>query len=204
MIRRLEFHEAKLAREVAELHCEHITGGVLGILGPRFLGTLYRYIAASPVAAVWVDLDRGELRGFICGCSDDKQMFRQVLTRGFVRLASEGLLALGRKGVLSGVISTVRVLVGPDAGENQPRAQLLSIAVSEKHRRKGIASILINELHRQFVDWRVQRALVWTTDTNLAALGLYRTHGYVDAFTVAHSPEDMVGLVRENKTNLGR
>ena len=37
MIRRLQFDEAALAREVAELHCRHIEGGVLGIL-PGIIG----------------------------------------------------------------------------------------------------------------------------------------------------------------------
>jgi ribosomal protein S18 acetylase RimI-like enzyme len=204
VIRRLEFQDAKLAREVAELHCQQITGGVLGILGPRFLGTLYRYIAGSQESALWVDVESQSLRGFICGCRDDKRMFRDVLKRGFVRLALEGFVALGRKGVISGVISTVRVLVGPSAGESQPRAQLLSIAVSERDRRKGVASDLVKELHQQFVGWGVDRALVWTTATNSAALSLYRSHGYVDSFTVAHKPEDMVGLVRERNTDMGR
>ena len=196
MIRRLQFDDAALAREVAELHCRHIEGGVLGILGPRFLGTLYRYIANSAGAAVWVDVDEGALRGFICGCRDDKEMFSTVLRRGFLRLALVGIASLGRRGVVSGVLSTIRVLVGPSVGTDQPRAQLLSIAVSEDHRRKNVASGLVAQLHQQFTNWNVNRALVWTTESNEAALGLYESHGYLRSFSVHHSPEDMVGLTR--------
>ena len=196
MIRRLQFDDAALAREVAELHCRHIEGGVLGILGPRFLGTLYRYIADSSGAAVWVDVDEGALRGFICGCRDDKAMFSEVLRRGFLRLALVGIASLGRRGVLSGVLSTIRVLVGPSVGADQPRAQLLSIAVSEDHRRKNVASGLVAQLHQQLTNWNVKGALVWTTESNEAALGLYESHGYRRSFSVHHSPEDMVGLTR--------
>ena len=196
MIRRLQFDDAALAREVAELHCRHIEGGVLGILGPRFLGMLYRYIADSSGAAVWVDVDEGALRGFICGCRDDKAMFSEVLRRGFLRLAFAGLASLGRRGVLSGVLSTIRVLVGPSVGADQARAQLLSIAVSEDHRRKNVASGLVAQLHQQLTNWNVKRALVWTTESNEAALGLYESHGYRRSFSVQHSPEDMVGLTR--------
>lgn len=197
MIRRLQFDDAALAREVAELHCRHIEGGVLGILGPRFLGTLYRYIADSSGAAVWIDVDEGALRGFICACRDDKEMFSAVLRRGFPRLALAGIASLARSGVLSGVLSTVRVLVGPSVDTDQPRAQLLSIAVSESHRRKNVASGLVAQLHQQFALWNVKRALVWTTESNSAALGLYESHGYRRSFSVQHSPEDMVGLTRD-------
>lgn len=197
MIRRLGFADADLAREIAELHCREITGGVLGILGPRFLGVLYRYIADSPDSAVWADVDDGLLRGFICGCRDDKAMFKSVIVRGWPRLSIAGLMSLGKRGVLSGVISTIKVLVGPSSGIDQPRAQLLSTAVSEDHRRKGIASGLINELHKQFGEWNVGRMLVWTTESNLAALSLYQGSGYVRSLTVRHSPEDMVGLIRD-------
>lgn len=197
MIRRLGFTDADLAREIAELHCREITGGVLGILGPRFLGVLYRYIADSPDSAVWVDVDDGLLRGFICGCRDDKAMFKSVIVRGWLRLSIAGLMSLGKRGVLSGVISTIKVLVGPSSGNDQPRAQLLSTAVSEDHRRKGIASGLINELHKQFDEWNVGRMLVWTTESNIAALSLYQGSGYVRTLAVRHSPEDMVGLIRE-------
>ena len=197
MIRRLQFGEAALAKEVAELHCRHIEGGVLGILGPRFLGTLYRYIADSSGSAVWVDVDEGALRGFICGCRDDKAMFSAVLRRGFPRLALAGIASLGRRGVITGIFSTIRVLVGPSVGTDQPRAQLLSIAVSEAHRRKNVASGLVGQLHQQFALWNVNRALVWTTESNSPALGLYESHGYRRSFSVQHSPEDMVGLTRD-------
>jgi len=198
MIRRLGFADADLAREVAELHCREITGGVLGILGPRFLGVLYRFISDAPDSAVWVDVDDGSLRGFICGCRDDRAMFKSVIVRGWPRLSLVGLMSIGKRGVLSGIISTIKVLVGPGPGTAQPRAQLLSTAVAEGHRRKGVASGLITELHKQFGEWSVGRMLVWTTESNHAALSLYEGSGYVRAITVRHSPEDMVGLIRDS------
>lgn len=196
MIRRLGFADADLAREIADLHCREITGGVLGILGPRFLGVLYRYIADSPDSAVWADVELGSLRGFICGCRDDKSMFRSVIARGWPRLVIAGLMSIGKRGVLSGVFSTVKVLVGPSTASDQPRAQLLSIAVAEHHRRKGVASGLISELHSHMREWSVDRTLVWTTDSNRPALCLYEGSGYIRALSVHHSPENMVGLVR--------
>lgn len=199
MIRRLGFADADLARAIADLHCREITGGVLGILGPRFLGVLYRYIADSPGSAVWADVEDGSLRGFICGCRDDKSMFKSVITRGWPRLSIAGLMSIGKRSVLSGVISTVKVLVGPSAENDQPRAQLLSIAVAQDHRRKSVASGLITQFHNQLGEWSVERTLVWTTESNLAALALYERSGYVRALTVRHSPEDMVGLVRASR-----
>lgn len=196
MIRRLSFADVDLARQIADLHCREITGGVLGMLGPRFLGVLYRYIANAQGSAVWADVESGSLRGFICGCRDDKAMFRSVIARGWPRLSIVGFISLWRRGVLSGVISTAKVLIGPSSESNQPRAQLLSTAVAENHRRKGVASGLIVELHKQMGEWNVDRTLVWTTESNSPALSLYENAGYVRTLSVRHSPEDMVGLVR--------
>lgn len=196
MIRRLGFGDADLVREIAELHCREITGGVLGILGPRFLGVLYRYIADSQGSALWADVDNGSLRGFICGCRDDKAMFKSVIVRGWSHLSIVGLMSVWKRGVLSGVISTVKVLIGPSSESSQPRAQLLSTAVAEDHRRKGVASGLIVELNKQMREWNVDRTLVWTTESNSPALSLYENAGFVRTLSVRHSPEDMVGLVR--------
>lgn len=196
MIRRITFADADLAKQIAELHCQEISGGVLGTLGPRFLGQLYRYIAVAPGSAVWADIEEGSLRGFICGSRDDKKMFTSVVARGWLRLFVAGILALGKRGVISGVLSTIKVLVGPTTNEDQPRAQLLSIAVSQHHRRQGVASALVAVLHDQLAEWKVDRTLVWTTNSNLPALSLYEGSGYVRRFEVRHVPEDMVGLVR--------
>ena len=196
MIRRITFADADLAHQIAELHCREISGGVLGILGPRFLGQLYRYIAVAPGSAVWADFEEVSLRGFICGCRDDKRMFAFVIARGWPRLVLAGLLSLGGRGVVAGVLSTIRVLIGPTANDDQPRAQLLSIAVSQDYRRHGVASGLVTVLHEQFAGWHVDRALVWTTKSNLPALTLYERSGYERRYEVRHSPENMVGLVR--------
>ena len=197
MIRRLNYADADLARQIADLHCREITNGVLGILGPRFLGVLYRYIADAQGSAVWADIENGSLRGFICGCRDDKAMFKSVIVRGWPRLSIVGFISVWKRGVLSGVISTINVLIGPSSESNQPRAQLLSTAVSDNHRRKGVASGLIAEFHLQLAEWGVERTLVWTTEANVPAQNLYKNSGYCRALSVRHTPENMVGLIRE-------
>ena len=193
---RLNRTSTKHFQVIANLHCKEISGGVLSIFGEEFLATLYTYISEAPNCGVWVSEDREEFNGFICGCADDKQMFRWVFVRGFFPLFAIGLKSITRSGVLSGAINVVKVLLKSKHDEPTTRAQLLSLAVKSDSRGKGIGRSLVHVFEIELGAWGVDEWLVWTTNWNLAAIKFYESNGFRQALTGKHSTGDMVGLLK--------
>lgn len=68
------------------------------------------------------------------------------------------------------------VLAFAAAGE----AEILTIAVSERHRRAGIGGMLVRALVEHLADDRVERLFLEVAADNAAAYGLYRRHGFVE------------------------
>ena len=150
---RLNRSNTSYFRVIANLHCKEISGGVLSIFGEEFLVILYRYISEAPNCGIWVSEDCGVFKGFICGCADDKKMFRRVLMRGFFPLVIVGLRAIRRPGVVSGVINVVKVLLKSKHDELFTRAQLLSLAVNSLSREKGIGRSLVRAFEIELDIW---------------------------------------------------
>ena len=68
------------------------------------------------------------------------------------------------------------VLAFAAAGE----AEILTIAVSARHRRAGIGGMLLRTLVANLADERVERLFLEVAADNAAAYGLYRRHGFVE------------------------
>ena len=188
--------------DVANLHCKEITGGVLSILGEEFLAVLYRYISEAPECGVWISHDRGNLKGFISGCANDKKMFRWVLLHGLFPLVAVGLKSIARPGVISGAISVVKVLLNSNQNEPTPRSQLLSLAVKPESRNEGIGKSLVRELETELGMWNVNECLVWTTQSNLRAIAFYESNGFKKSYVFPHSTENMVGLIKVQEKSM--
>jgi ribosomal protein S18 acetylase RimI-like enzyme len=198
---RLKQTDKAYFKDVAKLHCNEITGGVLSILGEEFLAVLYRYISVAPQCGVWISHDRGNLKGFISGCAHDKKMFRWVLLHGLFPLVAVGLKSITRPGVIAGAISVVKVLLNSNQDEPTPRSQLLSLAVNPKSRNEGIGKSLVRELETELGVWGINECLVWTTQSNLRAIAFYESNGFTKSFVVQHSTENMVGLLKIQGTS---
>jgi len=199
-VERLSKSDTARFKVIASLHCNEIPSGVLSILGEDFLAILYRYISQAPNCGVWVREDDGNLKGYITGCADDKKMFRWVLSRGFISLAAVGIRSIIKPGVFTGAISVLKVLLKTKHDEPTPRSQLLSLAVHPGCRKEGIGRALVQALEMELETWGVDECLVWTTQSNLRAITFYESNGFIRRFTVQHTTEDMVGLVKPRAT----
>ena len=161
---------------IAELHKRMIGSGFLSTLGSGFLALLYRAMLDSPECRVFVAVSEGDVVGFIAGARDTGRFYRQFIRRHFIEAAWRVLSSLLRRGALRRVYEILRY------GDTEPRAaaELLSMAVAPRARRRGVGLGLVREL----LDWAMQSGIssmkVVVAVDNASATKLYKRSGFVD------------------------
>jgi ribosomal protein S18 acetylase RimI-like enzyme len=159
---------------VATLHAEHLPEGFLVTLGPRFLRRLYARAARSPQAFVLVADDGAGVRGFLAVAEDTGRFYKEFLRRDGVAagLAAAPNVARAPRRVWE----TLRY--GLDEGDELPPAEVLSIAVDDRARGRGLGRELVDagldELRRR----EVAAARVVTALDNEPALRMYEGAGF--------------------------
>ena len=125
------------AREAARLHASSITEGFLPRLGPRFLAFLYQRIARDDRSFLFVD-DSGAagLDGMIAGTSDVGALYRRFAVRDGWAAALVAAPHIVRN--LRPVVETWRYGRGADGDHDLPAAELLSVAVDDRARGRGV------------------------------------------------------------------
>jgi GNAT superfamily N-acetyltransferase len=147
--------QKKFARSVAQLHAQGITTGFLPTLGERFLATLYTAIAHCPHSTVIVaHNDDGQPSGFVAGTIDTKAMYQWIVRRYWLVLGLAALPKMVRVSAIKKALETLRygkkkraVKETRDAKDDK-QAELLSIAVGESGRGKGVGRELVGKLER--------------------------------------------------------
>jgi ribosomal protein S18 acetylase RimI-like enzyme len=155
-------------RQVAELHADRISEGFLPTLGIPFLERLYRRVAASDDAFVFVADDGERVAGFCAGAADITALYKRFLLH-------DGLAAGLR------VIETLQY---PSGGDDLPRAEILAVAVAGEAGGRGVGRALLSASTQAFLALGVHAAKVVTTADNEAALALYTGCGFTTAATV--------------------
>jgi ribosomal protein S18 acetylase RimI-like enzyme len=164
---------------IARLHAAAIPTGFLSTLGTPFLCRLYEAIATAPGSVLFVackdavhqqgfaieplrrgrPMAHGELLGFVAGTLDTRRMYRHIVLHHGVGLVLLLLPALLRPASVRKVFETLRygkrVKGGPttphEHNEN-PSAELLSIAVATEARGMGLGRELVCRLGEWFLD----------------------------------------------------
>ncbi|MCW4048460.1 MAG: ribosomal protein S18-alanine N-acetyltransferase [Candidatus Bathyarchaeota archaeon] len=105
------------------------------------------------------------------------------------------------------VVSLNDEVVGYAVGEVESRGgdrktgHVMNLAVKESYRRRGIGTLLMDELERRFIEKGVGLAYLEVRESNVMAQSLYRHRGYVYLRKVGHYYGDEDGLVLTKSFN---
>jgi len=166
------------AAALARLHRSEMPDAFLPMLGQGFLRQLYRAIAADPSAVAVVAEEGGRVVGFAAAVPSVRDFYRRFYrTRG----PFAGLVALPRlasPGVMRRVLETARY---PTEADRLPDAELLSIAVDEAHRSRGLGRELARRAVEGLAGRGVDRVKVVVGADNATANRFYRGIGFEPA-----------------------
>jgi ribosomal protein S18 acetylase RimI-like enzyme len=134
---------------VAELHRQGIGTGFLSSLGGMFMRQLYRAIPSCPAGFgyAWEESD-GSVLGFIACAESTGKLYKQALLRRGILMALPLTRFLIRPSVIRRMIATLRY--PSQTGEELPAAEVLSIAVSQQARGKGVGKALMTAALEEF------------------------------------------------------
>lgn len=174
----IEFLKKEHAEQIADLHISGIPTGFISSLGKDFVTALYEAIAESPYGFGFVEVVGDEkVIGFIAFTTNLKGLYKTICSkhgmRFFFLLASKLFSAKTIKRIIETLFYPSKV-EKPDL----PKAELLSIAVSETERGKGIAKRLILHGLRQSHKMNIEKVKVLVADFNEAANRLYQKTGF--------------------------
>jgi ribosomal protein S18 acetylase RimI-like enzyme len=169
------------AGRAAELHTTSITEGFLPRLGARFLTRLYRCVVNDERSFLLVaEEPGGRVVGMIAGSEDVRGLYRRFLRRdGMIAAVVAAPRVLRNAGA---VLETLRY--GSSDANDLPSAELLSVAVDDSARGRGVGRQLVDALTAEFRRRGTASSKVVVGAANAPALRLYRACGYRDAATV--------------------
>ena len=193
------------AQAIARLHRESITTGFLSRLGPGFLAELYRSIGRSPYSRIFVAVDQDiqKVAGFAACSLDTAAMYRHILLRRGLLFF---FLLLPRAFCPENLRFICETLFYPQKGKKKapvpngntgPQAELLSIAVSDDSRKKGVGRDLLNALESYLKENKVTSYKTVTLSTDPDANAFYKKCGFTLQQEIAHHGNILYEYVKD-------
>ncbi len=165
------------AKFIAKLHKKEISKGFLSSLGERFLTLLYEAMCVSKNAFVIVYIQNKKIEGFISGCVNVKEFFKEFFQyliekpyRFFYLFIK--MLSIDR------VRGIIEILLYPKKERDLPQAELLTIAVSRKLQGKGISRLLFNEFLNEMRKRNIKTFKVIVGENLPRAVKFYEKMGF--------------------------
>ena len=164
------------AAEAANLHAAGIDTGFLSSLGRGFLKQIYKALPMCPGAFGYVFEEHGHVLGFIACTESTGGLYKQALKRRFFPM----LWALKWHILSPSKVKRMwQTLLYPvEVGAGLPPAEILSIAVSEEARGKGVGKALMVAAMEEFARRDISRAKVAVGAGNEEANAFYRRCGF--------------------------
>ena len=181
-IRRANFFDAKAC---AKIHQQEIATGFLSQLGIRFLEALYTAMVTSQHALCIVAEDeKGQVVGFVSGCFHVSKFYKEFLVKHGLKAFLILLPQMVKPAVLKKVFETAKYpSTAADTtksveGNNLPKAELLSIAVKQHVRGRGVSQRLADALFDECAKREIQRIKVVVGVENIRANKFYEKVGF--------------------------
>jgi glycosyltransferase involved in cell wall biosynthesis/ribosomal protein S18 acetylase RimI-like enzyme len=167
---------------LARLHRDSMPNAFLPALGDAFLRELYRAIAMEPGGVALVAEDGSRVVGFVAGAFSVDEFYRRFVRRHGLRAGIAAAPRLIRPRVLRRLRETASY---PARAGDLPDAELLSIAVDERSRKKGLGRRLARALLDELGLRGTEEVRVVVDASNEAATRLYESVGFRRAREIA-------------------
>jgi ribosomal protein S18 acetylase RimI-like enzyme len=165
------------AAAVARLHIVAIRSGFISSLGFDFVTALYESIAESEHSFGFVALENDKVLGFVAFTSNLNTFYKSVMLKKGARFA---LLLAGKIFSLQRIRKIFETLFYPSRIKKMdlPKAELLSIAVSEEARGRGLAAELTRQGFAECAKRGITKVKVLVAASNEPANKLYIKCGF--------------------------
>jgi ribosomal protein S18 acetylase RimI-like enzyme len=197
--------ESSHSPAIADLHCQGISAGFLSRLGPGFLAALYKSIGRSPYSRIFVAVnqDNQKVAGFAACSLDTSAMYRHILLRRgvlfFFLLLPRAFLPENLKFIFETLFYNQKEKKKAPAGSGKagPRAELLSIAVSDDSRKKGVGRDLIAAMESYLKENGVTSYTTVTSSLDRDSNAFYKKCGFTFRREVRHHGNVLNEYVKE-------
>jgi ribosomal protein S18 acetylase RimI-like enzyme len=175
----VEFKDLKVkhTQQVAALHIQCISTGFISSMGIDFVTCLYEAIVRSKSSFGVVAVRDEKVLGFAAFTTNINTLYKSIVWRKGPKFA---LLLAGRMCSLKRVKRIFETLFYPARIKNMnlPSAELLSIAVTSKEQRKGMAGQLIERGFRHYQKTGVDKVKVLIGADNKVGNKFYLKYGF--------------------------
>lgn len=155
--------------DIVRLHTNSLKDDFLPSLGTTFLTTFYQTIINEPSAYNLVCCQKNQVQGFVIGTSNMEIFFKNILKKRFLKFSLLITYQIIKKPRL---IKNVFETLFYTKKESGPKAELVIIAVDQKHRGQGIGKTLIRALEKVFLENKIRQYKV-TVVSSKKAVGFY-------------------------------
>jgi ribosomal protein S18 acetylase RimI-like enzyme len=160
---------------LARLHRASMPTAFLPALGDSFLRELYRAIATEPGGFAFVAEDGPHVIGFVAGASSVREFYGRFCRQHGLRAGIAAAPRLLRPSVLRRFREIVSY---PARSGDLPDAELLSIAVDDRSRKKGLGRRLVRAVVDELGRRGAEEVKVVVDASNVAANRLYEAVGF--------------------------
>lgn len=165
------------AAQVARLHIEGISTGFISSLGIRFVTALYEAIAESKYSFGFVAVENDKVLGFVAFTTNLNALYKSIMLKKGLRFI---FVLAGKMFSLHCIKKVFETLFYPSRIEQMdlPQAELLSIAISQEARGKGIAATLTKTGFKECARRGITKVKVLVAASNEPANRLYIKCGF--------------------------
>ena len=163
-------------KQIAEMHYNQIKTGFLNKLGLEFLELIYKYIDEYENSFIIYKIKNENVIGFISGTEDADNLYIGFKDKYFLKIIWIIFKRLCLKpSIVKGIFETMNynkktVLL--------PKAELISIAVDNDYKGKGIASDLMKDFFNEMDKRGIESVKVTVGADNIRANEYYRKWGF--------------------------
>jgi ribosomal protein S18 acetylase RimI-like enzyme len=168
--------DTKVFQACARIHRDEITAGFLSTMGEDFLAQLYRTIARSSSAFLFIARTNHRILGFVCGSQDTKRVYRDFLLHAGLRMVPKLLPTLFSIARVKRVFETLRY---PRRRElaTLPDAEILNFCVSSDAQGLGIGRALFGKMLVEFKSRGVECIRIVVGESQKTAQRFYAAAG---------------------------